>query len=165
MNPQIVSSQGWRLPNHPTLRKIDELASEQNNYPLFSIDNTIFKTKPVKAYLGEIPLTLRYGAADTYIRLRMEKHGFQCYTDPTVMSIHLRTGGLKEEMKRFYLYGLYAPRRKEEFFHETEMKKAIKIALFSPLKAFDIAIKKRCPQAMYYYPLIRYSFMRGALRR
>ena len=26
-NPRIVSSQGWKLPNHPILRKIDEFAA------------------------------------------------------------------------------------------------------------------------------------------
>ncbi len=164
-NPRIVSSQGWKLPDHPVLRKIDEFAFEQTNCTLHSIDNNMFKTKPVKTYVGKIPLTLRYGAADSYVRMQLEKRGYEFYTDPTVMSLHLRLGGLREEIRRFYLYGLYAPRRKEEFMHETEMKRAVKIALLSPFRALEIAVKKNCPQAIYYYPLIRYSFLNGALRR
>lgn len=164
-NPRIVSSQGWKLPNHRILRKIDAFAFEKSNFTLHSIDNNIFKTKIVKTFVGEIPLSLRYGAADSYVRMRLERHGYEFYTDPNVISLHLRYGGLKEEIRRFYLYGLYAPRRKEEYMHETEMKRAVKIALLSPLRALEMAVKKKCPQVFYYYPLIRFSFMRGALKR
>jgi glycosyltransferase involved in cell wall biosynthesis len=164
-NPRIVASQGWKLPNHPILRKIDEFAFEKSNFTLHSIDNNMFKTKIVKTFVGEIPLTLRYGAADSYARMRLEKQGYEFYTDPTVISLHLRYGGLEEEMRRFYLYGVYAPRQKEEFMHETETKRAFKIAMLSPLRGLEIAIKKKCPQVAYYYPLIRFSFLRGALRR
>ena len=164
-NPRIVSAQGWKLPNHPILRKISEFAFEKANSRMHSIDNNIFKTKPVRDYLGEIPQTLRYSAADPYVRMRLEKQGYQFLTDPSVISLHLRYGGLEEEMRRFYLYGLFAPSQKEEFVDETETKRAFKIAMLSPIRGLEIAIKKQCPQAIYYYPLIRLSFLRGALKR
>jgi glycosyltransferase involved in cell wall biosynthesis len=165
-NPRIVSAQGWKLPNHPILRKISEFALEKaNSTTLHSIDNNFFKTKPVKDYLGEIPQTLRYIAADSYVRMRLEKQGYQFLTDPTVISLHLRCGGLAEEIRRSYLYGLFAPRQKEEFMDEIETKRAFKIAILSPIRGLEIAIKKQCPQAIYYYPLIRLSFLRGALKR
>lgn len=164
-NPKIVSAQGWKYSNHSVLRKMDEFAFAKTNYTLHSIDNNIFKTKIVKAFVGEIPLSLRYGAADSYIRLRLEKLGYEFYTDPSVVSLHLRFGGLKEEVNRFYHYGLYAPKKKEEFMHETETKRALKIALLSPVRGLQMSLRKNCPQIAYYYPLIRFAFLRGALKR
>ena len=163
--PNIVASQGAKLSDHPILRKIDEFSFAESNFTLRSIDNTIYKTKIVKSVVGNIPESLRYGAVDSYMRLRIEKSGFKWVVDPTVISIHLRKGGLREQIRRHYFYGLYAPRNKGEFMDETETKRAFKIALLSPLRGLEIAIKKQCPQATYYYPLMRFSFLRGALRR
>jgi len=160
----VAVAQGWRYPDHPVLKKIDEFAFEKSNFTLNSIDNTMYKTKVVKS-LGGFPEDIRYGAADTHLRRRIEKAGLKWITDPTVISIHIRKGGLKEQMRRLYLYGLYAPWEAGEFTAETKTSRAVKIALASPLRAFEIAVKKHCPEAMYYYPLTRFSFMLGALRR
>jgi hypothetical protein len=99
------------------------------------------------------------------MRLRIEKSVFKWVVDPTVISTHLRKGGLTEQIRRHYFYGLYAPRNKGEFMDETGTKRAFKIALLSPLRGLEIAIKKQCPQATYYYPLMHFSFLRGAPRR
>jgi GT2 family glycosyltransferase len=160
----VAVAQGWRLSDHPVLRKIDEFAFEKSNFALNSIDNTIYKTKIVKS-LGGFAEDIRYGAVDTHLRLRIEHLGLRWVIDPTVISIHLRGGGLKEQMRRLYLYGLHAPWEEGQFVAETKTKRAVKIALMSPLRAFEIVIKKRCPQAIYYYPLMRFSFMKGALQR
>jgi GT2 family glycosyltransferase len=160
----VAVAQGWRLPDQPVLREIDEFAFEKSNFTLNSIDNTMYKTKIVKS-LGGFPEDIKYGAVDTHLRLRIENLGLRWIIDPTVISIHLRTGGLKEQIKRHYLYGLYAPWEEGQFIAETKTKRAIRIALTSPLRALEIAIKKRCPQAIYYYPLMRFSFMKGALKR
>lgn len=48
---------------------------------------------------------------------------------------------------------------------EPEMRRALKIALLSPLRGLEIVIKKQCPQASYYYPLMCFSFLRVPLRR
>lgn len=160
----VAVAQGWRLPDQPVLREIDEFAFEKSNFTLNSIDNTMYKTKIVKS-LGGFPEDIKYGAVDTHLRLRIENLGLRWIIDPSVISIHLRTGGLKEQIKRHYLYGLYAPWEEGQFIAETKTKRAIRIALTSPLRAFEIAIKKRCPQAIYYYPLMRFAFMKGALKR
>jgi GT2 family glycosyltransferase len=160
----VAVAHGWRLPDHPVLKKLDEFAFEKSNFTLNTIDNTIYKTKIVKS-LGGFPEDIRYGAADTYLRLRIENGGWKWIIDPSVISVHLRKGGLKEQIRRLYLYGLYAPWEEGQFIAETKRKRAIKIALTSPLRAFEIAVKKHCPQAMYYYPLMRFSFMMGALKR
>jgi len=160
----VAVAQGWRFSDHPVLRKLDEFAFEKSNFNLNSIDNTMYKTKIVKS-LGGFVEDIKYGAVDTHLRRRIENLGLRWIIDPTVISIHLRGGGLKEQMRRLYLYGLYAPWEEGQFIAETKTKRAIKIALLSPLRAFEIAVRKRCPQAMYYYPLMRFSFMKGALKR
>jgi GT2 family glycosyltransferase len=163
--PKIAAAQGTKLSEHPVLRKIDEFSFEQSGYTLRSIDNTLYDTKVMKTIVGTIPEHFRYGAVDSYMRLRLEKVGLKWVVDPKVVSIHLRQGGLREQIARHYKYGLYAPRRKGEFVDETETKRAFKIAVLSPLRALEIIMKKRCPQALYYYPLMRFAFLGGALRR
>ncbi len=160
----VAVAQGWRYPDHTVLRKIDEFAFEKSNFTLNSIDNNMCRTKVVKS-LGGFAEDIRYGSVDTHLRRRIEKAGLKWITDPTVISIHMRKGGLKEQMRRLYLYGLYAPWEAAEFTPTTKTYRAVKIALASPLRAFEIAVKKNCPEAMYYYPLTRFSFMLGALRR
>jgi GT2 family glycosyltransferase len=160
----VAVAQGWRLPLQPVLREIDEFAFEKSNFTLNSIDNTMYKTRIVKS-LGGFADVIKYGAVDTHLRLRIEQLGLRWIIDPTVISIHLRTGGLKEQIERHYLYGLYAPWEEGRFIAETKTNRAIRIALTSPFRAFEIVVKKRCPQAIYYYPLMRFAFMKGALKR
>jgi len=124
----------------------------------------MYKTKVIKS-LGGFPEEIRYGAVDTHLRLRIEQSGLKWVIGPTVISIHLRTGGLREQIKRYYLYGLYAPWEEGPFIAETKTKRAIEIALTSPFRAFEMVIRKRCPQAIYYYPMMRFAFMKGALKR
>jgi GT2 family glycosyltransferase len=160
----VAVAQGWRLPDQPILKEIDEFAFEKANFNLNSIDNTMYKTSIVKS-LGGFPEDIKYGAVDTHLRRRIEGIGLKWIIDPTIISIHLRKGGLREQVKRHYLYGLYAPSEEGQFIAETKTVRAIKIALTSPLRAVEIAFKKRCPQAIYYYPLMRFAFMQGALKR
>lgn len=164
-DPTVHCASGIRYPDDPILRKIHEYALERSHYTMGSMDNTIWKTDLVKKYVLPVPKRLRYGAADSYIRLRLEKHGFHAVVDPKVVSVHLRRGGLHGELNRFYRYGLYAPRSKGEYIDETELKRAFKIAMLSPLRGSEIALKKHCPQIFYYYPLIRFAFLHGALKR
>lgn len=160
----VAVAQGWRYPDHQVLRKIEEFAFEKSGFSLNSIDNTIYKTRIIKS-IGGFPEDIKYGAVDTHLRRRLEFLGYKWIIDPSVISIHLRKGGLREEIRRFYFYGLYAPWEEGPFIAETKRFRAVRIALTSPLRAFEIAIKKQCPQALYYYPLIRFAFMKGALKR
>jgi GT2 family glycosyltransferase len=160
----VAVAQGWRYSNHQILRKIEEIAFEKSGFNLNSIDNTMYKTRIIKS-IGGFPEDIKYGAVDTHLRRRLEHLGYKWIIDPTVISIHLRTGGLKEQIRRLYLYGLHAPWEEGPFIAETKRGRAVKIALTSPFRAFEIAIKKNCPQAMYYYPLMRFAFMKGALKR
>lgn len=165
----VAVAQGWRISNHSIIGKIDEYSMERFKLSLCSIDNTIYKTKVIRA-LGGFPEHLKYTGVDAYIHQRVLNAGFKWFTDSSVVSVHLRKGGLREQIRRYYLYGMdMQVLEKEEYMKDIGMKSDLRrsasIALFSPFRGFEIAIKKRCPQAVYYYPLIRFSHLRGCLRR
>jgi len=163
--PKVAVVMGNMFPAHPILKKLAEFSWEKSNFSMGSISNTMYKTNIIKSVVGVIPEFLKYGAVDSYIGLRLEKFGFKSIVDPTVISVHLRLGGLKEEVRRHYLYGLYAPKEKREFIDGTELSRAFKIAMFSPFRGLEAAIKKQTAQILYYYPLLRFAFLKGALKR
>lgn len=164
----VVVAQGWRISDHPVIRKMDEYEMKRFSRSLYSIDNTIYKTKVIRV-LGGFPEHLRYTGVDAYIHQRVLNAGFKWVTDSSTISIHLRSGGLREQIRRYYLYGMDMPvLGKEELFVDTDvasgLKRSLSIAVFSPFRALEIAIRKRCPQAVYYYPLIRFSHLAGCAR-
>lgn len=165
----VAVAQGWRISNHPVIGKIDEYSMERFRRSLCSIDNTIYKTKVVRA-LGGFPEHLRYTGVDAYIHQRVLNSVFRWVTDSSVLSIHLRKGGLREQKRRYYLYGMDMPvLAKEELFIDagvtSRLRRGVYIAFFSPFRGLEIAIKKQCPQAVYYYPVIRFSHLAGCLKR
>jgi len=163
----VVVAQGWRISNHPVIGKIDEYSMERFRSSLCSIDNTVYKTKIIRT-LGGFPEHLKYTGVDAHIHQRVLNAGFKWVTDSTVLSIHLRKGGLREQIRRYYFYGMDMPiLGREELFvkhMDARLRRSASIAFFSPFRGLEIAIKKRCPQAFYYYPLIRFSHLRGSLK-
>ncbi|MBS7612496.1 glycosyltransferase family 2 protein [Candidatus Bathyarchaeota archaeon] len=91
----IAVAQGWRISNHPVIKKIDEYSMERFRYSLCSIDNTIYKTRIVRA-LGGFSEHLKYPGVDAYIHQRVLNAGFKWITDSSVLSIHFRMGELRE---------------------------------------------------------------------
>ena len=164
----VVVTQGWRISNHRVIGKIDEYSMGRFRSLLCSIDNTIYKAKIIRA-LGGFPEHLKYAGVDAYIHQRVLNAGLKWVTDSSVVSIHLRKGGLREQIRRYYLYGMdMQVLAKEELFIDASvasgLTRSMSIALFSPFRGLEIAIKKRCPEAFYYYPLIRFSHLRGCLK-
>jgi len=165
----VVVAQGWRISNHPVIGKIDEYSMERFRHSLCSIDNTIYKTKVIRA-LGGFPEHLKYTGVDAHVHQRVLNAGFRWVTDSNVLSVHLRKGGLREQIRRYYLYGMDIPvLGKEELFIgagvTSGLIRSVSIAFFSPFRGLEIAIKKRCPQIVYYYPLIRFSHLKGCLKK
>jgi len=164
-DPQVIAAAGIRFPSDPILAKLHEVWLEKYHYKQTGIDNTLWRTRPFKEIVGCIPEYLRYGAADSYIGIRMGKTNYKGIVDSNVVSLHLRLGGLKEEVNRHYLMGSMAPRKKAEYILNTTNLEAFRLAIFSPLRGIQVAIKKNCPQIAYYYPLLRFAFLKGAVER
>jgi GT2 family glycosyltransferase len=165
----VAAAQGWRISNHPVIGKIDEYSMERFRKSLCSIDNTIYRTKNIKE-LGGFPERLKYTGVDAYIHQVILNAGFKWVTDNSIISIHLRKGGLREQVKRYYLYGMdMTLLARENLFIEKNitsgLRRSASIALFSPVRGLEIAVKKNCPQAAYFYPLIRFAHLAGCLKR
>lgn len=166
---EVAVAQGWRISNHPVIGKMDEYSMERFRHSLCSIDNTIYK-KNVIMVLGGFPEHLQYTGVDAYIHQRVLNAGLRWVTDSHVLSIHLRKGGLKEQIRRYFLYGMDMPvLAKEELFinagEASSLTRSASIAFFSPIRGLEIAFRKECPKAVYYYPLIRFSHLAGSLKR
>jgi glycosyltransferase involved in cell wall biosynthesis len=172
--PNVAVAQGWRLPPEaqPVLRRFEEYRLQRYkrySLPIFSIDNAMFRFSVVKS-IGLVPSELKYSGVDTYIYKGVTSLGYRWSIDYDLVSTHLRQGGVREQINRYYRYGLDTPileRSKlscdSKYVHQG-LKSMVGIFLFSPFRGFLIAAAKRCPQIVVYYPLIRFAVLRGYLK-
>lgn len=166
----VAVAQGWRISNHPVIGEIDKYVMERFKQSFCSMDNNIYRTKIIRA-LGGFPEHLKYAGVDAYIKQRVENAGFKWVFDSSVISIHLRKGGLREHIRRYYLYGMDVPvLAREKLFTKTSEPNKYStarnayIAFFSPIRGLEIAVNRRCPKVVYYYPLMRFSHFAGFLK-
>jgi len=171
--PDVAVAQGWRLPPEAqlTLRRFEEYRLEhykKHLLPIFSIDNTMFRTSAARS-IGLVPSELKYSGVDTYIYKNVTSLGYHWAIDYDLISAHLRQGGVREQVDRYYRYGLDTPilerydlSSESKYVHQG-VKSVVSILLFSPFRAFPIAVAKRCPQIILYYPLIRFALLKGYL--
>jgi len=172
--PNVAVAQGWRLPPEmqPVLRKFEEYRLERYkkySLPIFSIDNTMFRSSVAKS-VGTVPSKLKYSGVDTYLCKSVVSLGHRWAIDYDLVSTHLRPGGLREQINRYYRYGRDVPilERSElsgkSRYVRQGLKSVLGIFLFSPFRGLIIAVAKRCPQIVVYYPLIRFAVLRGYLK-
>jgi glycosyltransferase involved in cell wall biosynthesis len=144
---------GVRLPDKPVaLHKIEEYAHEKyeaqsKKDPRFSygktIDNTIYKTSIVKQ-LGGFPNINSNVGVDAALSKKIFEAGYSWVVNYNLKSVHLRNGILGELRHNFW-YG------KEAGSFVGDGKRL----LFSPIRAIEISIKKRCLTVLFLYPLLK----------
>lgn len=172
--PNVAVAQGWRLPEETqhVVRKFEEYRLERYkkyDLPIFSIDNTLFKSSVVKS-IAPVPSELRYSGVDTYIYRNVLSRGYRWVTDYDVVSTHLRQGGIREQINRYYRYGIDTPTldryelSSDSRYIRRGMRSALAILFFSPIRGLLIGVTKRCPQITVYYPLIRLALLSGYLK-
>jgi hypothetical protein len=152
------------------MQKMNEYWIDHQPKPLkgVNIDNALWRTDLFKRVVGDIPLFIRYYGADCYIGYRIKNSEYKSVLDTEVVSTHLRFGGLKEDIKKHYVHGLTLPKHTSlmsTFDAETTTKRAFEMAMFSPIRGLEVAVKKKRPQIFYHYPLLRLAFLAGMLRR
>jgi hypothetical protein len=156
--PKAAVLQGIRISSHPVLASIDRYAVSKGKYQT-SIDNNIYRTDIIKK-AGGFPQS-RY-AIDGHLKSILEAMGYEWFVVPEVESIHLREGGLGQELKHQYVYGVEAPT-----FQDSAGKgfaRELSKTLFSPVRGIQIAAKYHALAAIYYYPLMRIEFLSGYVR-
>ena len=166
----VIIASGTRLTAHlPVLRKIEEYALERykkahvlgKDYEKFlcskNLDNTIYKTDALKK-LGGFPRLAKFVGVESALASKVASTGYQWKVDFNVKSVHLRKS-LKEELAHRYWYG--------SCWKEGDpwIKPFLLRFLFSPFRGLDIAIKKKTPQTIYIYPLLRFYTLKGVTER
>jgi glycosyltransferase involved in cell wall biosynthesis len=153
---------GVRLPDKPVaLHKIEEYAHEkyavQAKDPKFSygktIDNTIYHTATIRK-IGGFPKIDSNVGVDGALSKKIFDAGYSWVVDYNLKSVHLRNGILGELRHNFW-YGKEAGNLIGDG----------KRLLFSPIRAIEISIKKRCLTVLFLYPLLKLVKFIGVISR
>lgn len=132
-----------------------------------TLDNTIYKTKMIKA-LGGFPKMSCNAGVDAILAYSIEKAGVQWVVDYNVQSTHLRQS-LKKELQhqQFYASTLHEVWRKikDEMSPPPPITKSgvfFRLAI-SPATGLLMAFKMCEPSIIYIHPLIRLFYAKGLL--
>lgn len=183
-NPKTAVASGIRFVANPVgLRKLEQqmakkclgeekflLSPQSAQREVFTfgktLDNTIYKTKTIRA-LGGFPRTISGAGVDTILIYKLQRAGFCWAVDYDVQSLHLR-GGLRAELRHRYWYGTVVrevwSRLKQEFnVQVTAESNLLYRLLISPASGLINALKTKEPTVIYIYPLLRLYYVRGLL--
>lgn len=168
-NHKIAVASGVRLPNQPSVvRKIQEYSLERNERGdktdtfLYgkTLDNTIYKTDVIKKIGGFPKLSISAGV-DNILAQEVDVAKFDWKVDYSVRSIHLRKS-LRQELAHDYWYGTcYSTLNPLLFKHPVKLRPMVIRVFFSPIRGLEIALKKKAPEAIYAYPLMRFTTLKG----
>ena len=150
---RVAVAQGVRVATHNVLRKLDEYIVERKDICedyLISIDNNIYRTSIIRV-LG---INLLDHAK---VKREIEKKGMKWVVDRTVISDHIRHG-IIASINHAYKMGLMTRGRLNRL-------KMFKLFLLSPLRAMHITFKKKSPEIIVVYPLIRLAILKAELER
>ena len=132
-----------------------------------TLDNTLWSTKALRSVGGFPDLKCNAGI-DTVLAYKLHVAGLKWIVDYTVKSVHLRVGGLRQELKHQYWYastlpdtwrllakfGLPPPIRRWGVYYRF---------LISFFTGVFIALKMRDPKIVVVHPMIKFYYMRGLL--
>ncbi|MCJ7631755.1 hypothetical protein MUP77_05075, partial [Candidatus Bathyarchaeota archaeon] len=132
-----------------------------------TLDNTIYKTKVVKA-VGGFPKMQVNAGVETVLAYKIGQAGYHWVVDYAVQSVHLRQG-LKQELQNQYWYATQLYEIWKRIQTETNRPPPITkngiIFRFcvSPFTGLFVAFKTKEPTITYIHPLIRFYYMKGLL--
>jgi len=147
----IAVAQGVRVATSPVLRKLDEYiierCDEKGKRSIISIDNNLYRT----ALLRKFGLNVAFHSRS---RVVLEENGFKWFIDRKVISDHIRPNimYLIKHDYRMHKFSAY-PARKQRIV------KNFLFFFFSPFRALQICLKKKCPQMLIIYPLDRLAIL------
>lgn len=133
-----------------------------------TLDNTIWDTEALRS-IGGFP-KVNFAGIDTFVFHLLESKGYKWLVDYDVKSLHLHYGGLLNEFKHYYFYGLSLPEiysRLKNFctFYENESLSCLFLRfLKSPISSFKMALRMHDSRLMFCYPIIRLCWLLGYIR-
>ncbi|MCJ7635054.1 glycosyltransferase family 2 protein [Candidatus Bathyarchaeota archaeon] len=184
-NSHVAAASGMRFADKPVgIRKLQQyvakkyrgeanIASWLRNRQMAAftlgstLDNTIYKTKIIKA-IGGFPKIEVNAGVDTTLAYRLKQAGYSWIVDYNVQSTHLRKG-LKQELRHQYWYGAQSYEIWRKIEKETNQrppitKSGIMYRFFlSPFTGLFIAFKTEEPSITYIHPLIKFYYLKGFL--
>jgi glycosyltransferase involved in cell wall biosynthesis len=165
-NKEVVVAQGIRMSTNKILRKMDEyIYSRLRKDPLrfgLSMDNNIIRTKVIRE-IGGFP-DLCPTCMDVILMKILVSRGYKWVIDEKVISDHLRTSILGYA-KHSYKLSQRCAGTKYCSDVDIPLMGGFRLFLTSPFRGTIMAIKKRCWQLAFVYPLIRYYKLKGQLAR
>ena len=132
-----------------------------------TLDNTIWNTEALRS-IGGFPKVNSAGI-DTLVFHLLELKGYKWLVDYNVKSLHLHNGGLLNEFKHYYFYGLSLPqiysRLKTLSLYENENLSSLLLRFVkSPISSFKMALIMHDSRLMLSYPIIRLCWLLGYIR-
>jgi glycosyltransferase involved in cell wall biosynthesis len=155
-NPLVGCAQGTRILTHPILRLLDEWQFETSGRrpPTFSIDNNIFRTKVVRS-IGGFPNVCPICTDIATMKKMTLETPYRWIIDDHVVSLHVRDD-LKASLEHTYKMGYLCARTPYCIWNENpKLTVVLRILLTSPIRALQIAIRRKCPNMVWAYPLLR----------
>lgn len=147
--------QGVRLTTNPILKAIEEV-SLATDARYVSIDNNLYRTELIRR-LGGFNINLPL-SADRDLQDRVRAAGYKWIVDKTVISQHIR-GTVRQTVQRAYNNSKFV-----DYPGNPSFSQMLSLFFFSPLRGFDIALKKQCPLAAIVYPYYRLVRLRITLQ-
>jgi glycosyltransferase involved in cell wall biosynthesis len=169
-NPSVVVASGIRISNEPrVVKEIQEYSMElyeqrAKTEETFlygkTLDNTLYRTETVRSLGGFPKLTISAGV-DNVLAQRIHARGLKWAVDYSVKSVHLRKG-LRQELNHYYWYGTCMVNLYPMLFgRNINLRNFALRCLLSPVRGLDISLKKKTPEALCVYPLLRLATLRG----
>ena len=154
-DPRVAVAQGIRI-NYPGSKALNSLEKYiLDRFPEFhpksraSLDNNIFRTDVIR----KIGIPEKYPIyVDAALYEEVLESRYKWIVDKSVISCHLWKGSLSLLLHRRKHMSL---RKLKHPLDETTLLTLLKILMFSPLRASQIMIKKRCPAVAFVYPFMR----------
>ncbi len=170
-DPKVAIAQGIRLPTNNTLRSIEKytykrLLNMDNNIDKYvyekvlSIDNNIYRTDLIRKFGGFHPSPKDFRPC---LPSRMGKKNdakYKWIIDKNVISGHIRDSVWEHGL---HMYKMHYKFVKKAAVEELLGTRPLKIFLFSPLRAFHIALKEQCPSAVFAYPFLRFMVLKAVI--
>ena len=167
---RVAVASGVRISNQPrVVKEIQEYSMElyerrTKSEELFlygkTLDNTMYRTEILRS-LGGFPKLRISAGVDNVLAQKIHVRGFRWAVDYSVKSVHLRKG-LRQELDHYYWYGTCMVSLDPVLFGRNVNLRGFALRwLLSLVRGLDIAVKKRAPEALYVYPLMRLATLRG----
>jgi glycosyltransferase involved in cell wall biosynthesis len=165
----VVVASGIRLIENPSsIKKLYEYEIKKRKHDdsgFFygrSIDNTVYRTDIIKS-MGGFPILPTTFGQDVVLATELLRRGFVWKVNYSVISVHFRRG-LADELRHVYGSGRMADSIGLIVSGRTQSLAYFLLKLLlSPLRGFEVAIKKLDPRIIYTYPLLRYSYLKGII--